>query len=32
VEVSADGARLVVRLHANGLPPPRPQGIPRLPR
>jgi competence protein ComEC len=32
VEVSADGARLVVRAHANGLPPPRPQGIPRLGR
>jgi competence protein ComEC len=32
VEVSADGTRLIVRPHANGLPPPRPQGIPRLPR
>ena len=31
VEVRAEGARLVVRPHANGLPPPR-QGIPRLPR
>ena len=32
IEVSADGGRLVVRPHANGLPPPRPQGIPRLAR
>ncbi|MHB8630578.1 MAG: ComEC/Rec2 family competence protein, partial [Candidatus Limnocylindria bacterium] len=32
VEVSAAGAGLVVRRHANGLPPPRPQGIPRLGR
>jgi beta-lactamase superfamily II metal-dependent hydrolase len=32
VEVSADGARLVVRPHANALPQPRPQGIPRLGR
>jgi competence protein ComEC len=32
VEVQADGARLVVHAHANGLSPPRPQGIPRLPR
>jgi len=31
VEVTADGARLAVHAHANGLPPPRPQGIPRLP-
>ncbi|HEV2250753.1 MAG TPA: ComEC/Rec2 family competence protein [Candidatus Limnocylindria bacterium] len=31
VDITADGARLVVRPHANGLPPPR-QGIPRLPR
>ena len=30
VEVIADGARLWVHPHANGLPPPRPQGIPRL--
>jgi competence protein ComEC len=30
IEVSIDGPRLVVRPHANGLPPPRPQGIPRL--
>jgi len=30
VEVSADGARLLVHAHANGLSPPRPQGIPRL--
>jgi competence protein ComEC len=30
VEVTADGARLSVHPHANGLPPPRPQGIPRL--
>ena len=32
IEVSADGPRLAVRPHANGLPPPRPQGIPRLGR
>jgi len=32
IEVSADGARLVVRPHANGLSPPRPQGIPRFGR
>ncbi|HLZ48450.1 MAG TPA: hypothetical protein VKR80_07360, partial [Candidatus Limnocylindria bacterium] len=32
VEVSADGRRLVVRAHANGLGPPRPQGIPHLGR
>lgn len=32
IEVSADGARLVVRAHANGLGPPRAQGIPRLGR
>ena len=32
VEVSVDGPRLVVHGHANGLPPPRPQGIPRLAR
>lgn len=32
VEVSADGARLVVHSHANGLGPPRAQGIPRLAR
>jgi competence protein ComEC len=32
VEVSADGARLVVHPHANGLAPPRAQGIPRLAR
>ena len=30
VEVIADGPRLSVHAHANGLPPPRPQGIPRL--
>jgi len=30
VEVAADGSRLAVHAHANGLPPPRPQGIPRL--
>ena len=32
VEVSVDGARLIVRAHANGLAPPRAQGIPRLSR
>jgi competence protein ComEC len=32
IEVSADGARLVVRSHANGLSPPRPQGVPRFGR
>jgi len=32
VEVTTDGARLVVHAHANGLPAPRPQGIPRLAR
>jgi competence protein ComEC len=32
VEVRVDGPRLVVHGHANGLPPPRPQGIPRLAR
>jgi len=32
VEVTGDGPRLVVHAHANGLPPPRPQGIPRLGR
>jgi competence protein ComEC len=32
VEVIADGARLIVHAHANGLPPPRAQGIPRLAR
>jgi len=32
VELTMDGSRLVVRAHANGLPPPRPQGIPQLPR
>ena len=32
VELTMDGSRLVVRSHANGLPPPRPQGIPQLPR
>jgi len=32
VELTMDGTRLVVRAHANGLPPPRPQGIPQLPR
>ena len=32
VEVRVDGQRLVVRGHANGLPAPRPQGIPRLAR
>jgi competence protein ComEC len=32
IEVTADGARLVVRPHANGLSPPRPHGIPRLGR
>ncbi len=31
VEVTADGAHLSVHTHANGLAPPRPQGIPRLP-
>jgi beta-lactamase superfamily II metal-dependent hydrolase len=30
VEVTADGTGLAVHAHANGLPPPRPQGIPRL--
>jgi beta-lactamase superfamily II metal-dependent hydrolase len=32
IEVTAEGARLVVRAHANGLAPPRAQGIPRLGR
>ena len=32
VELTMDGSRLVVHVHANGLPPPRPQGIPQLPR
>ena len=32
IEVSFDGSRLMVHPHANGLPPPRPQGIPRLAR
>jgi len=32
VEVRVDGPRLLVQGHANGLPPPRPQGIPRLAR
>ena len=32
VELTLDGSRLVVHAHANGLPPPRPQGIPQLPR
>jgi len=32
VEVSADGPRLVVHPHANGLSPPRAQGIPRFAR
>jgi competence protein ComEC len=32
VEVTLDGSRLVVHPHANGLPPPRPQGIPHLAR
>ena len=32
VEVRADDARLVVHAHANGLGPPRAQGIPRLAR
>jgi len=32
VEISAAGPRLEVRSHANGLPPPRSQGIPRLGR
>jgi competence protein ComEC len=32
VEVTMDGTRLVVHPHANGLPPPRLQGIPQLPR
>ena len=30
IEVSADGARLSVRPHANGLPPPRAAGVPQL--
>lgn len=30
VEVSADGAKLSVRAHANALPPPRVQGVPKL--
>lgn len=30
IEVRADGARLSVQPHANGLPPPRTQGIPKL--
>ena len=30
VEIRAEGPRLLVRAHANGLPPPRPQGIPRV--
>ncbi len=32
IEVVADGGRLAVRAHANGLAPPRAQGIPRLGR
>ncbi|HSW95288.1 MAG TPA: ComEC/Rec2 family competence protein [Patescibacteria group bacterium] len=32
VELTMDGSRIVVHAHANGLPPPRPQGIPQLPR
>lgn len=32
VEITAEGTRLIVRQHANGLSPPRQQGIPRLPR
>lgn len=32
VELTMDGSRIVVHPHANGLPPPRPQGIPQLPR
>lgn len=32
VELTMDGGRIVVHAHANGLPPPRPQGIPQLPR
>jgi competence protein ComEC len=32
VDLTMDGSRIVVHAHANGLPPPRPQGIPQLPR
>jgi competence protein ComEC len=32
VELTMVGDRIVVHAHANGLPPPRPQGIPQLPR